>query len=316
MKPGRWYRISGDTPDLGLSPTIAGTRYLVDNDPARDPLLNPPGSLKERMRRVLGRSWAAPWSGRMGFSAITEAWNGAAYASGLGQSGSMITFGGGHNDYFGSDIHAFDLERREWRRLTTGFVTGRPEEYGEGAVYPSSVYPDGSPLPPHTYDYIQYDPVGNNFLLLKGQIELGPSVKAITVPHLFNLESLTWKHGPKHESAILNSGGFTTWDGKRRILWGHSGADGGGNAFVGYSPDGTNIDGTIGCWGKAYPNKLADHANHNAMQIHPEVDVIIVALHALDTLATIDPSEPSAPILPVASLGSKPTIRQYSALEY
>ena len=54
----------------------------------------------------------------------------------------MIVFGGGHNNYFGSDVHAFDLARREWRRLTTGFVTGDPDEYGEGAIYPDAVYPD------------------------------------------------------------------------------------------------------------------------------------------------------------------------------
>ena len=32
----RWYAISGDSPDLGLPATAPGTRYLVDNDPARD----------------------------------------------------------------------------------------------------------------------------------------------------------------------------------------------------------------------------------------------------------------------------------------
>ena len=178
---------------------------------------------------MLGREWLAPWSGRQGFSAITEAWNSAVYASRYGVSGSMIVFGGGHNDYFGSDVHAFDLERREWRRLMTGYVTGSSDEYGEDAVYPNAEYPDGSPLPPHTYDYVQYDEVGNNYLLLKGQIELGTRVKAVAIPHLFNLDSLNWKRGPEHPSAILNSGGFTTWDAKRRVLWGHSGDDGGGN---------------------------------------------------------------------------------------
>jgi hypothetical protein len=207
---------------MGLPPTPAGTRYLEDNDPARDPALNPAMNAKERTRRQLGRDWIAPWRGRVGFSSITDAWNGAVYASRFGRSGGMIVFGGGHNDYFGSDVHAFDLAYREWRRLTTGFVAGNPDEYGEGAIYADAVYPDCSPLPPHTYDYIQYDEVGNDFILLKGQTELGPNVKAVAIPHLFNLDSLTWRRGPRHPSAILNSGGFTTWDAKRRVLWGHS----------------------------------------------------------------------------------------------
>ena len=162
MTPCCWYAVSGDHPDLELTPTAAGTRYLVDNDPARDPKLNPPRTIGEHGRRMLGREPNAPWHGAVGFSAITEAWNGAVYASRYGRSGSMIVFGGGHNDYFGSDVHAFDLASREWRRISDGYVGGTDHDYGAGARYPESVYPDGSPLPPHTYDYVQFDPVGND----------------------------------------------------------------------------------------------------------------------------------------------------------
>jgi len=316
MEPGCWHPISGNTPDLGLTPTPAGTRYLKDNDPALDPVLNRPRSLKERTRRLLGREWNAPWRGRVGFSAITEAWNGAVYASGFGDSGAMVVYGGGHNNYFGSDVHSFDLASREWRRISDGYVAGTAHEYGQGAVYSRTTYPDGSPLPPHTYDYVQYDPVGNDFLLLKGQVELGPNVKAAPVPHLFNLDTLEWRHGPEHPTAILNSGGFTTWDAKRRVLWGHSGDDGGGNAFVAYCPDGENPDGTFGTWGAFCPNKLPSEANHNAMQIHPVADIILVSLHARDCLACIDPNNPEDPISPVSSDAAKPQLHGYAALEY
>jgi hypothetical protein len=316
MVQGHWCRISGNSPGLGLTPTPIGTRYLEDNDPARDPALNPPRSLKERARRLAGRDWIAPWRGRVGFSSITEAWNGAVYASRFGTSGAMIVFGGGHNDYFGSDVHAFDLARREWRRLTTGFVSGRPDEYGEGATYPDAVYPDNSPLPPHTYDYAQYDEVGNDYILMKGQTELGPNVQATPIPHMFNLDTLAWRHGPRHGSAILNSGGFTTWDATRRLLWGHSGDDGGGNAFVAYAPDGANPDGSFGSWSEIHPIKLPGEANHNVMQIHPVTDSILVSLHVRDSLGLIDPGNPGSPIKPVSSHGTKPTIREYAAMEF
>src|SRR5205823_14452538 len=75
----RWYAISGDAPDLELQPTPDGTRYLIDTDPARDPGLNPAHTLKERLRRVLGREPNSPWHGVAGCSAITERWDGAAY---------------------------------------------------------------------------------------------------------------------------------------------------------------------------------------------------------------------------------------------
>jgi hypothetical protein len=60
MEPDRWYAISGDRPDLGLPPTPPGTRYLSDNDPARDPHLNPARTRKERLRRALGRDPKSP----------------------------------------------------------------------------------------------------------------------------------------------------------------------------------------------------------------------------------------------------------------
>ena len=252
----------------------------------------------------------------MGFRAITEAWNGAVFASGAGASGSMVVFGGGHDDYYGSDVHAFDLASREWRRLTTGFVTGEPGDYGEGARYADARYPDGSPLPPHTYDYVQYDAEGNDLIVLKGQAELGPNVEAVPIPLLFNLDTLGWRFGPRHPSAILNSGGFTTWDPVRRLLWGHSGDDGGGNAFVAFRPDGKNPDGSVGKWREFHPSKLPGEANHNAMQIGGDGRHALVAVHARNALAAIDLEDPSSPLLVVPSAGDQPRLEEYGALEF
>ncbi|MCJ7453131.1 MAG: kelch motif-containing protein [Steroidobacteraceae bacterium] len=316
MKVGRWYRLSGDRPDLGLPATSVGTRYLRDGDPACDPVLNPARRPYEALRRLAGRAPLAPWSGRVGFSAITEAWNGAVLATRFGDSGSLIIFGGGHNNYFGSDVHAFDLATREWRRISDGFVQGSPEQYGEGASYPNAEYPDGSPLPPHTYGYVQYDAVGNDYLILKGNSELGPNVKAVATPHMFNLDCRQWRRGAVNDSAILNSGGFTAWDASRRVLWGHSGDDGGGNAFIGFCPDGANADGTFGCWGPLHSNKFPGNANHNAMQIDPTRDIIVVPVHVRDALFGINPADPDAPAVALNVSGSRPRIAEYAALAY
>ena len=312
----RWYAISGDRPDLELPATAPGTRYLVDNDPARDPRLNPALTVKERLRRAWGREPRSPWHGNAGFSAITEAWNSAVYASRLGAGGSMVLFGGGHDDYFGSDVHAFDLATREWRRLADGYVSGSAGDYGTGAHYPDSIYPDGSPLPPHTYDYAQYDALGNDYVLLKGQTELGRNVKAVAIPHLFNLDTLQWRHGPRHPAAILNSAGWTTWDASRRMLWGHSGDDGGGNAFIGYSPDGDNANGTRGRWSEHLPNLLPGAANHNAMQLDPVRDVIVVSVHARNELYAIDPADPARGIVLLRSAGPRPALQPCAAMQY
>ncbi len=99
-------------------------------------------------------------------------------------------------------------------------------------------------------------------------------------------------------------------------MWGHSGDDGGGNAFIGFSPDGNNGDGTFGSWGTHYPNKLPGAANHNVMQIDPARDIIIVAVSAFGALYAIEPRQPERKIIPIRSAGSKPAISEYAALEY
>ncbi len=316
LEPGHWYRISGDRPDLNLMATPKGTRYIQDNDPAADPQINPARTFKEGLRRILRKRPQSPWHGRMGFPAITEAWNSAVFASRFGECGSMIVFGGGHNNYFGSDVHAFDLASREWTRISDGYVAGEPDEYGSGIQYPDSTYPDGSPLPPHTYDYVQYDSIGNDFILLKGALSLGPEPHAVPIPHMFNLDSMTWRRGPKHDSAILNSGGWTTWDASRRILWGHSGDDAGGNAFIGFQPDGENDDGTFGHWGVQQPNKLSGFANHNAMQVDDRGNIIMVAAHQKNALFALNPALPQTPLKRLTEIRTEQSISPYAALEY
>ena len=183
-------------------------------------------------------------------------------------------------------------------------------------MYPTASYPDGSPLPPHTYDYVQYDSVANNVLLAKGQTELGKQVKAIAMPHQLNLDTLSWRRGPQHEDAILNSGGWSTWDAKRRVLWIHAGDAGGGNAFLAYRPDGENDDGTFGRWGERYGNKFPNQANHNCMQIDPAGNVILVVNHQRDALFAINPEIPALSPAPLRDSGERPELSPFAALEY
>ena len=152
-------------------------------------------------------------------------------------------------------------------------------------------------------------------MLVKGQRQLGPDVKAVAIPHMFNLDTLRWRRGPQHPTAILNSG-WTTWDESRRLVWAHSGDDAGGNAFITFSPDGDNGDGTFGRWGVHFPNKLHGVANHNAMQIDRAGEVIIVSVHERDALYAIDAGHPESELVCVQSAGSKPRLRPYAAMEY
>ena len=140
---GRWYRISGDNPDLNLPGTAKGTRYLQDGDPAIDERLNPSRSLEMKLRRLAGRYVKAPWSGHCDFRSITEAWNGAVFADQYGKSGAMILFGGGHDDYFGSDDDTCPL--RTFLRPRTASTDRRPSSTRR---IRSSTRPKPNPVPP------------------------------------------------------------------------------------------------------------------------------------------------------------------------
>jgi hypothetical protein len=100
------------------------------------------------------------------------------------------------------------------------------------------------------------------------------------------------------------------------VVWGHSGDDGGGNAFIGFSPDDDNRNGTFGRWTNHFPNKLPGIANHNAMQIDPVRDLIVVSVHARDALHAIDPADPGREIERLESAGTKPVLQPYAAMEY
>lgn len=79
---------------------------------------------------------------------VIEAWSGGAFDT---RRNRLLVWGGGHADYSGNEIYAFDLNSLAWERLTepSPDVGGDPE---------SGVYPDGQPRSRHTYDYIEYLP--------------------------------------------------------------------------------------------------------------------------------------------------------------
>ena len=61
---------------------------------------------------------------------------------------------------------------------------------------------------------------------------------------------------------------------RSRALAGHSGDDGGGNAFIGFCPDGANADGTSAAGAGCIRASSRAVANHNAMQIDPLRDIV------------------------------------------
>ncbi|MFH1812511.1 MAG: kelch repeat-containing protein [Pseudomonadota bacterium] len=91
-----------------------------------------------------------------GQAAVMGAWGGGAFDTARDR---LLVWGGGHGDYAGNELYAFDLTSLRWSRLTE--PSSPP---GEDVPYA----PDGNPTSRHTYNYVQYVPIIDAFCSFGG----------------------------------------------------------------------------------------------------------------------------------------------------
>jgi len=75
---------------------------------------------------------------------VVRAWGGGALDT---KRNRLILWGGGHNDYWGNELYAFEVATGTWKRLT---------DPSKGTVTNQDPLPDGNPVSRHTYDGIDY----------------------------------------------------------------------------------------------------------------------------------------------------------------
>lgn len=266
MQPGTWTTISLNT--------------MADVNPANEAASN-------------SRYPNSPsYGGNTGQAAVLSAWNGAALATGYGTKGALITWGGGHQDYYGNEVYAFDLATQRWKRLSNPY---------QNISFPVSngIWPDGTPSVPHTYGFAGYHPRTNSFVCLMTQTSNTP--ENATIPVMFDLGASRWRTGPKDSGGALVYGGWAVYDSTRDAWWGEGG-DSGGN-FVKFSMG--SGDGTNGTWTN-YPAKFS--ALNSRAAIDPSNDILLVTLfNQDDTIRAIDLKNPGADAIVLKQGGSIPT---------
>lgn len=100
-----------------------------------------------QLRRVCAAENGFPQvNGNYGCFGITGAWNGAVFDTSRNR---MIVFGGGHGDYYGNEIYAFDLRDKTMRRITD---PGLPP----ASSCTEAIAGGSQPNSRHTYDGIEY----------------------------------------------------------------------------------------------------------------------------------------------------------------
>jgi hypothetical protein len=81
-----------------------------------------------------------------GCASVMAAWSGGAYDAGRKR---LWIFGGGHMDYWGNELYAFDIESLKWSRATSPTVMS-------DAKASADPLPEGAPISRHTYDGLAF----------------------------------------------------------------------------------------------------------------------------------------------------------------
>jgi len=114
-----------------------------------------------------------------GPSSVVSAWSGAAYDS---RRHRLLVFGGGHRNYCGNEVYAFDVHALAWTRLTEP----SPPPFDRDPLG------DGAPASRHTYDGLQYSPRADRMIAFGGSRSTDGHETRLT--WLFDPEARTWRN--------------------------------------------------------------------------------------------------------------------------
>lgn len=116
-----------------------------------------PGEWYEAPNSNLSAVAAKPRQDLGEFRDIMRAWNGAAYDT---KRERLIIWGGGHVNYGGNEVYAFDINTLKWERLTEPSPTtlkGGKLNVASGQS-DRRLNADGTPISKHSYDGLEYLP--------------------------------------------------------------------------------------------------------------------------------------------------------------
>jgi hypothetical protein len=134
---------------------------------------------------------------------VMTAWSGAAYDTNRDR---LLVWGGGHGDYGGNEIYAFDVNAFTWSRIwgpTDGDLI--QQQVGQTCV---SAYADGNPVARHTYGGLTYLPDQDAFFIQGGSLYCG-SGGAGNDSWRFNFATNQWQKKANPSSTVSNEHSMT-----------------------------------------------------------------------------------------------------------
>jgi hypothetical protein len=148
-----------------------------------------PGQWYEVPNSALANSGVLPNPlppGDTGPASIMGAWSGGAYDT---KRDRLIVWGGGHGDYAGNELYAFDINTFKWLRIW-GPSPNSVIPSGGGSTCPET-YNDGNPASRHTYDGLVYLPTLDKFWASGGSLWCGSGGGSYAT-WMFDFTTSTW----------------------------------------------------------------------------------------------------------------------------
>ena len=120
------------------------------------------------------------YTGVQGQAAAISSWSGGVYDT---RRDRLLVWGGGHHDYAGNEIYAFDVNALQWTRVTNPTTNVMPDV---------PHYSDGTPISRHTGGSIAYDSMRDSMVTCgaPGAFGIGYSKLASDV---FSFSANTWR---------------------------------------------------------------------------------------------------------------------------
>ncbi|HYM03268.1 MAG TPA: hypothetical protein VET85_10005, partial [Stellaceae bacterium] len=200
-------RVAADAPHLPQAPTV-----IVPPHRGADGKIDPdvPNATDDPRGSALdgGRWTAVPNShmddvtydgpladaieGNSGPPSIIAAWGGATLDT---RNHALLVWGGGHADYWGNEVYAFDLKTLRWTRLND------PAPIAGWNGTSSDILPDGTPSARHTYDSLTFLPASGQMFEAGSAASLQTG-SGTTKSWLFNPTTRAWRQAADYTGAF------------------------------------------------------------------------------------------------------------------
>jgi hypothetical protein len=139
--------------------------------------------------------------------AVIAAWCGGALDT---QRNRLVLFGGGHSDYYGNEVYAFDIGTLAWSRLTDPTINPTLNQ---------DINWDGTPNSRHTYNGLAYIAHADRFFALGGSVA-GNGFGACQNTWTFDFVSKSWTNRmPGGTRPVTAYGDNCSYDPATKKVW-------------------------------------------------------------------------------------------------